>query len=545
MIRIKGHALLCAFVALSMLLMLQPASAQNFFADFEDGIGVNDPSQWVPENAGQAWGIADFPGGGKGLKNLNEGCGTTGNTPLPGVTDFTDGIIQLDMSWDDDDSWGVILRQTAADAGYLVFFGYVETGSVIIADLADGCGAMGQCLSDQAGCENGGVELISVPHGLTNLTQDLSVSYTGRIEVRGDTIKVWYLPTADIADPLGDLGPPLVELQTTAHAGPGSVGIWQESQGGCMIDNVLVMVGDPGQAGTPNPANGAKDVERDVVLSWAPGEFANTRNVSFGTSFTDVNEASAADPRGVSLGQGLTDTSIDAGRLDFGETYYWRVDEVNGAPDRTVFKGNVWNFQVEPFSIPISNITVTASSEFGESTAQRTIDGSGLVDDLHGTDTADMWISGGIPATIEYAFDRAYKLHELWVWNSNQLIEAFLGFGAKDVVIETSLDGANWTVLEGVGPLAQATGIEGYAHNSTIDFGGATARHVRMTINTVQGFVQQASLSEVRFFYIPTFATQPNPESGASDVAPDVTLAWGRDGREADHHDVYVGTDAN
>lgn len=138
MIRIQDHAILCAFVALSMLLILQPASAQVFYADFEDGIGFNDPAQWVPDNAGQTWGIADFPGSGKGLKNLNEGCGTSGNTPLPGVTNFQDGIIQLDMSWEDDDSWGVVFRKTADDAGYLVVFGYIETTGVLVADLADG-----------------------------------------------------------------------------------------------------------------------------------------------------------------------------------------------------------------------------------------------------------------------------------------------------------------------------------------------------------------------------------------------------------------------
>ena len=120
-----------------------------------------------------------------------------------------------------------------------------------------------------------------------------------------------------------------------------------------------------------------------------------------------------------------------------------------------------------------------------------------------------------------------------------------MGFGGKDVVIEHSLDGENWTLLDGVGPLARAPGAKGYAHNNTIDLGGATAQHVRVTINSVQGIAPQASLSEVRFFYIPVNATRPNPETGATDVAPDVTLSWGRDGREADRHDVYVGTDAD
>ncbi|MCH8218216.1 MAG: hypothetical protein IH892_15775, partial [Planctomycetes bacterium] len=298
-------------------------------------------------------------------------------------------------------------------------------------------------------------------------------------------------------------------------------------------------------AGDPSPGDAVTDVLRDVVLEWAPGEFAVTHDVYFGTTFGDVNDAAAANPLGALASQGQDATTFDPGRLEFGQTYFWRVDEVNGAPDFTLFGGDIWSFTVEPTAYPIPTITATASSSFGVSGPERTIDGSGLVDDLHGVSAGDMWISGGVPATIEYAFDRAYKLHELWIWNSNQLIEAFVGFGAKDVVIEHSLDGENWTVLDGVGPLAQATGTEGYAHNNTIDFGGATAQHVRLTINSVQGIAPQASLSEVRFLYVPTFATRPNPVSGATDVSPDVHLAWGRDGREAGSHDVYVGTDAN
>ncbi|MCH8218117.1 MAG: hypothetical protein IH892_15270 [Planctomycetes bacterium] len=308
---------------------------------------------------------------------------------------------------------------------------------------------------------------------------------------------------------------------------------------------VMEGIADRSIASNPGPASGEADVSRDVTLAWTAGEFANTHDVYFGTSLKDVNDASVADPMGVLAGQGLGDSSFDPGRLVFGQTYFWRVDEVNGAPDFTAYMGGIWNFTVEPFSIPITGITATASSSFGDSGVEKTLDGSGLADDLHGTSAGDMWISGGIPATIEYAFDRAYKLHELWIWNSNQLIEAFVGFGAKDIVIEHSLDGVNWTVLDGVGPLAQGPGANGYAHNNTIDFGGAVAQHVRLTVNSVQGIAPQASLSEVRFFFIPTVATRPNPETGAADVAPDVTLTWGRDGREAGSHDVYLGTDAS
>ena len=89
----------------------------------------------------------------------------------------------------------------------------------------------------------------------------------------------------------------------------------------------------------------------------------------------------------------------------------------------------------------------------------------------------------------------------MWIWNSNQAIEGFIGLGAKDVTIETSIDGETWTTLEGTPPFAQATGLPDYTHNTTIDFMGAAAQYVRLTINSVYGFLPQVSLSEVRFYY--------------------------------------------
>ena len=128
----------------------------------------------------------------------------------------------------------------------------------------------------------------------------------------------------------------------------------------------------------PIPAADANDVGRDGRLSWTPGEFANTHDVYFGTAFNDVNDASSANPMDALVSPGQDANSFDPGRLEFGQTYYWRVDEVNSAPDFAVFKGETWSFTVESFSIPITGITATASSQFGDSGPERTIDGSGL-----------------------------------------------------------------------------------------------------------------------------------------------------------------------
>ena len=68
-----------------------------------------------------------------------------------------------------------------------------------------------------------------------------------------------------------------------------------------------------------------------------------------GTSFADVNTATTP------VSRGQTDTSFQpATALEYGKTYYWRVDEVNAPPSTTVFKGDVWSFTVEPYTYPIT-----------------------------------------------------------------------------------------------------------------------------------------------------------------------------------------------
>jgi len=304
---------------------------------------------------------------------------------------------------------------------------------------------------------------------------------------------------------------------------------------------------DPEIARVPIPDVEEVDVAQNPVLAWAPGRYAVAHDVYLGSSLDNVTNASVGDPLDVLLVQGHDANNYDPGLvLDFGQTYYWRVDEVNDAPDNTVFKGKIWSFTVEPFSVPIGSITATASSsQSGNTGPEKTIDGSGLNElDQHGMTATDMWL-GGAEANpwIQYEFDRAHKLHEMWVWNQNQLVEPFVGFGAKDVAIETSVDGGEWTALEGPIQLNQGAGMANYTANTTVDFAGAMARFVRITINAGWGMLGQYGLSEVRFFSIPTAARRPDPADGATIAGAGVTLSW-RAGREAVSHEVYLGTDA-
>ena len=144
----------------------------------------------------------------------------------------------------------------------------------------------------------------------------------------------------------------------------------------------------------------------------------------------------------------------------YGQTYYWRIDEVNQSPDKTINKGVVWSFTAEPYGYPIKPVSATASSTQANMGPENTINGSGLTGDLHGTEGTTMWLSGGAqPNWIQYQFDKVYKLYDLKVWNTNQLIESFIGFGAKKVTIEYSADGTTWAALDNVPEFARATGI--------------------------------------------------------------------------------------
>jgi hypothetical protein len=295
----------------------------------------------------------------------------------------------------------------------------------------------------------------------------------------------------------------------------------------------------------PSPAMNATNVPRDTTLSWMAAETAQTHTVYLGTDFADVNNATAAKPLNVLVSAGQTDaTFTSVSPLQYGKVYYWRVDETSATG--TVTKGDVWSFTVEPYAYPIKNITATASSSQANAGPQNTVNGSGLNSaDQHSTELKDMWLSAGTqPNWIQFAFDKAYNLSEMWVWNSNQLIEAFIGFGAKNVQVEYSLDGSTWTQLQDVPQFAQGTGSATYTANTMVNLGGVSAKFVKLTILSQWGMVPQASLSEVRFFYVPVQAMAPRPATQATGVALATTLTW-RPGREAASHKVYLGTDPN
>jgi hypothetical protein len=171
----------------------------------------------------------------------------------------------------------------------------------------------------------------------------------------------------------------------------------------------------------------------------------------------------------------------------------------------------------------------------------------------------DAWVSDDVtqPAWIEYAFDRLYRLDKMKVWNSNSAWESFMGYGFKDVSIQYSEDGETWDLVTET-QFAPAPGRADYTGNDPVALNGIAAKSVRLTAQSNWGGALFSSLSEVRFYYVPTYAWThdpdgaylptdawaTNPVDGANDVDPDVVLTW-RAGREVATHELFVGTDAD
>jgi hypothetical protein len=220
-------------------------------------------------------------------------------------------------------------------------------------------------------------------------------------------------------------------------------------------------------------------------------------------------------------------------------------------PDTAEYKGKIWSFTTEPEGVPLTpehifNVSAEGSADEDQE-PNSTSTGKGLddVNDTHSTNEKDMWLGIGEPGQvwIQYEFDKIYKLYDMLVWNYNEP-SLFDVFGAKDVNITYSIDGNDWTALDGTAVFNPATGEDTYKANTDILFNGAIAQYVRLTFWS--SWAGEGSpiygISEVRFSIITTRATVPVPADEATDIAIDAALIW-KAGREALEHDVYYSTD--
>ena len=194
---------------------------------------------------------------------------------------------------------------------------------------------------------------------------------------------------------------------------------------------------------SPFPADGQADVPRDTDFSWHKGMYNGKNNVYLGTDFNDVNQASVENPRNVLVAQNKTDAAYDPGILDYGKTYYWRVDEVNSTPDATVHKGDIWSFTTVNF------IVVDDFEDYNDYQARQDISTRGKMD--YGTTT-----NGAVVGYPDPYFAKFEHFVETSIINSGgQSMPYFYNNNMKYSEAERALSGSdrNWT-REGVTTLS-------------------------------------------------------------------------------------------
>ena len=139
----------------------------------------------------------------------------------------------------------------------------------------------------------------------------------------------------------------------------------------------------PLEAYNPSPSDDADFVDRDADLSWTAGAKAVSHKIFFGDTYPPPFVQSQAG------------TTYNPGTMDFDTTYYWRIDEVNGAQ---TWPGNDWEFKTA--AIQIEDPTLVGWWKFDDGAGTRAIDWSGY--NRHGTLNGLQWATGIIDGGIVF-----------------------------------------------------------------------------------------------------------------------------------------------
>jgi hypothetical protein len=142
----------------------------------------------------------------------------------------------------------------------------------------------------------------------------------------------------------------------------------------------------PQKAYEPSPADGAVDTVQSLTLTWKAGEKALQHELYLGD---DADAVAAADTSSDLFKGSLSNASYDTGELEWGKTFFWRVDEINTGEAESPWVGRVWSFTTANFT-PVDDFE--------------------SYNDVEGTDTRiyETWIDGytdGLSGSIVGNFD--------------------------------------------------------------------------------------------------------------------------------------------
>jgi len=312
----------------------------------------------------------------------------------------------------------------------------------------------------------------------------------------------------------------------------------------------------PLAATNPYPADGAEPNSAPLVLSWQPGEGAETYDVYLGTE-------SPGDFQG-----NQTETIFDPGTLKAARTYYWRIDEI-GHCGKTI--GTVWTFKTpppdpatDPYPVDGGIYTSTAVTLSWQAGA-----GAETHDVYFGTESPGEFQGNQAgttfaPSMLESQKTYYWRIDEIggdsktvgsvWTFTVSLPTPAtnpYPADGATNVYPDTQgnyslrWQPGNYTWSHDVYFGTESPGeFHGYYTNNTFNLGPA------LPFNTYYWRIDEINgagktIGTVWSFRIspPDAATDPYPADEATYTSASVTLSW-QTGAGAQTHDVYFGTES-
>jgi hypothetical protein len=114
------------------------------------------------------------------------------------------------------------------------------------------------------------------------------------------------------------------------------------------MTTVWATISNPVQARDPIPQDGATvQLVNSKALTWTPGDKAARHDIYFGTDQNAVTDADTSDTTGIYRGRINESGYILPETLEWGQTYYWRIDEIEA--DDTVHTGPIWSFTIADY----------------------------------------------------------------------------------------------------------------------------------------------------------------------------------------------------
>jgi len=217
-----------------------------------------------------------------------------------------------------------------------VYVGFMGTGTIIINGGSMNIGGLfgiGYCDNGYTTTGRGYVYVNGGTITVASFQMGYPAGCVGNLDVSGGTFNVNGDVRAAVSNHI-DNG------WITAYGGLGDVVVTFD-----MVTGKTTLTGtvDPTKARKPYPRNNAINLPSSAVLNWVPGVSSVTHDIYIGT---DPNLVVAATQSSTDIYKGShpRDANSYSESFQLNQTYYWRVDEVNGV---STIHGDLWKFSIE------------------------------------------------------------------------------------------------------------------------------------------------------------------------------------------------------